>query len=476
MAVDAGTDPLAALLASLRHTEAGRSFGLTGVRSSADLRESVPLMDAATHLETVEGRLGFAGEGTSSPEAPGERERGRLVAHWRGLLSQADSNRPAPERVGVFTSPADDPQVDRMRWRDLSALGAVEVDRIEGPRTARARGLETLVQALRSWGGDTLLLPSLSTCSWLEAHFRAPIERALPGLRWLLVEHDFDRRVRSRVPAVNAGWLHAAGRIGIPALRPPHSSFCLATDSCVIELLPESDAQADPRHRVLASTIEPARAIMGERYEIVVSSALGYLRLRTGEHVRVVGFTAPDNLVPGGSTSPRPRVVRLHPPPDDVRLEGVTLAGSWLTAAVRQAFRPEDPALVAAEIGPDPGAVPEGDRETYSRSMMDPFADTELGASRHRARRSRRGPRALFVRVELQGESDLGITARLSSRIDQALWERSAAYAYLRDNGELWDPRVMVADPGTARRGREARLFARAHRVEVPSVRVVALT
>ena len=40
--------------------------------------------------------------------------------------------------------------------------------------------------------------------------------------------------------------------------------------------------------------------------------------------------------------------------PDDVRLEGVTLAGSWLTAAVRQAFRPEDPALVAAEIGPDP--------------------------------------------------------------------------------------------------------------------------
>jgi hypothetical protein len=146
-------------------------------------------------------------------------------------------------------------------------------------------------------------------------------------------------------PSERGGW-------GCPRRGRPRGAFTLAVGSQVIELLPHQ--QSDDGLRAFeAETIAPAQAILGRHYELVVSSPLGCLRLRTDEHVQVVGFDPPTSLVP----TPRPRVIRLRPPPQEVALEGISMVGVWLTAAVRQAFRPEDPALVAATIGPDPGAI-----------------------------------------------------------------------------------------------------------------------
>jgi hypothetical protein len=447
---------LAATIRALGETEVGRELGLMRLTSLNDFRASIPLLDPETHTERVTARLGFGLEEIDDDTLTGaEIERGSLCAAWRQRLAGA-----RPRRVAVLQALADDPLIDAVRLDDLRALGdKLELLRIE----SMPQDPEQLIERLRSFGPDAIVVPSLATCGWLEQVVRAPLERRLPKLRWLFAEHDLDERIRSRVPVINAGWLHAAGRVGLPSRRSPFDAFSLATRSTVIELLPHGDPEIDHRPRRAERTVLPEAAILGERYELVLSSPLGFLRLRSGQHVRVVGFTPPPVGAEAGhegasDSLPRPRVVRLPPPPADAALEGVTVPGAWLTASVRQAFLPEDPALVAAEIAADPDAVDASARA--SRPGYDPFADTELGASRVATRRKGPKPRSLVVRLEVQGQASGSFSVQIADRIDLDLRRRSAAYDWLRERDELWEPRVVIAKPGTARRSRERRVRA----------------
>jgi hypothetical protein len=203
----------------------------------------------------------------------------------------------------------------------------------------------------------------------------------------------------------------------------------------------------------------------------VLSSPQGFVRLRSGEHVKVVGFDMPSSSAP----MPRARVVRLAPAPADLGLEGCTVAGAWLTASVRQALSREDPALVFAEIGPDPSSVPSGAAAVRSARITDTFSETELGwltkTGAHRVARKR--PRGLLLRIELQGFVGADLAPKLSKRIDASLRLRSPAYAHLRQSGDLSAPRVLVARAGTRTRDEERRVAALAGKVRFGDVRVV---
>lgn len=444
---------LAATIEALGDTEVGRELGLLRLANLDDFRATVPLADAATHAQRVTARLGFGRD-----ELDGELltaanvERDSLWVAWR-QRHEFFGEGTRPRRVAILQAPADDPHIDRMRLDDLR-FGAQTDEPVLLRIASVPRDPEALLDELRRFRPDALVVPSLAVCSWLEQLARAPLERRIPQLHWLFAEHDLDERLRSRLPVINAGWLHAAGRIALPARRSPFDAFTLATDSTMLELLPHGDPEIDPRQHTTERTVLPEAAILGERYELVVSSPLGFLRLRSGLHVRVVGFE-----VHGDEDSlPRPRVLRLPPPPADAALEGVTMSGAWLTASVRQAFLPEDPALVAAEIAADPDAFDVTGRG--SRTGLDPFSDTELGASRVGASRGGPKPRSLVVRLEVQGQAAPNFPVQISTRIDDDLRRRSAAYDWLRTRDELWEPRVVIARPGTARKNRERRLCA----------------
>ncbi len=163
-------------------------------------------------------------------------------------------------------------------------------------------------------------MPSLLTCNWLEGALRTPLERQLDNLHWLFAESDLDQRIRSRLPVINAGWIHEAGRIGLPTRRSPWQGFSLATRSLLIEAATawRSRGRPAPAH-VQDRTVLPEDAVLGERYELVLSSPLGFLRFRSNLHVRVVGFMPSadpeDNL-------PRPRVLRLRRSPPTCRSRG----------------------------------------------------------------------------------------------------------------------------------------------------------
>jgi hypothetical protein len=172
-------------------------------------------------------------------------------------------------------------------------------------------------------------------------------------------------------------------------------------------------------------------------------------------------------------------VVRLTPAPADVRLEGCTVAGSWLTASVRQSLAREDPALVQAEIGPDPLSVPSAEAavRTASVKLHEAFADTELGGLRPGTggyRNRRRRPRSLLCRIELQGYVNTDLPKKLSERIDTSLRQRSAAYDHLRERAELQAPRVLVVPAGSKRKDEQRRIEKLEGAVRVPDVRVVA--
>ena len=456
---------LRTMLAALGDTQAGRELGLPRLTSFDDFRASVPMRLPAEHSHAVTARLGFGlDELDAEALTAASRERSAVCAVWRERLGGAK-----PERVAVLQARADDLRVDALRLDDLRALGpGIELLRMDN----MAREPERLVEQLRSFAADTLVMPSLATCGWLEQSLRAPLERRLPQLRQLFVEHDLHERVRSRLPVINAGWVHAAGRIALPAQREPSDAFCLATRSTLIELLPHGDPEIDPRQRTTERTVLPESAVLGERYELVLSSPLGFLRYRSGLHVRIVGFAHAARRSSTAPSLPCPRVVRLPPPPADAALEGVTLAGAWLTASVRHAFLPEDPALVAADIAPDPDALDASGRA--SRTGLDPFTDTELGASRAGARHEGPKPRALVVRLEVQGQSAPNFQMQIADRIDGDLRRRSAAYAWLRERDELWEPRVVIARPGTARSGRERQIWALSGPIARPVVQLVS--
>ena len=160
----------------------------------------------------------------------------------------------------------------------------------------------------------------------------------------------------------------------------------------------------------------------------------------------------------------------------NVQLEGCTLAGAWLTASVRQAFYREDPALVAAEVLADPHSA---ERAAVSRSssfrVSGVFAETELGwLSRTGVHRIGKRPRSILVRVEVQGHADRTLWRHLANRVDADLQRRSPAYRYLRERGDLHQPRVTPLKPGTRRIEEERRVRELLGAVWMPEVRVVS--
>lgn len=416
--------------------EAAGRFGLRRISGLVDLRAQVPLHDARAHALQVEPALGFHAGG----EALAAAERGEVVAAWRTWLDEQglkDRAGGTGVRAALLQARRAEPAVDAIAADDLAALGA-EVLRVEALGEP-ARALERLA----GFGPAVLVSPSAAAFARLEEPVRGPLEQGLAGLRLLLASFDLRLRLRSRAPLASAGWIEPrAGRIGLPSLRPPARGFTLALASAIVELLPPA---ADKRRAGERATVWPEHAIVGERYELVVSSALGCLRLCTGEVVRVVGFDPPTALVP----FPRPRVVRLPAPDPTVALAGLSLAGDELAAAVRAAFRPEDPALVAATIGPDPQSMAE---ETGSEAPReDPFADTELGGLAMSGPRRRLMPTGLRVQVEVQGVARADFRARLARRIDEDLGQRNPAYAHLREQRALRAPRIELVPGGSFR-------------------------
>lgn len=462
---DARDRRLRLLIRKLGATELGRELGLARIRSRADLRATLPLYDGDGHVREVEARLGFGvvepGDAEADLLVGADEERGAVLDVWSDALGQV------PTRIAVLRAASDDALLDRVLLDDVTAfVGKADTELL---RLKHAGTRERLLEVLRDFGPDALVMPSLRTCAWLEAELRCPIERGLPSLRWILGEHDFRTPIRSRLPPIRTPWIHRAGRLALPSPRGPRGALTLALGSVLIELLPHDDSLERGRVAPAQATIWPEHAIIGDVYELVVSAPVGYLRLRTGEFVRVIGFDPPTEAIP----VPRPRVVRRLPTPIDVEVEGMTLPGAWLTASVRQAFLPEDPALVAGVLGPDPESVPTDIASTGLRAPGDPFAETELGTRAGFRRRPGPRPRGLAVRLEVQAAVDPGFTARIGQRIDADLQRRSPAYAYLRTQGQLRPPRILVAPPGTARVARDQRIASLSGRVDVPIVRVV---
>ncbi len=460
---------LAQMIEHLGPTRIGRELGLARLRSFDDLRASLPIMDRERHEWEVEQHLGFGlvepGDAQARELSGGQRERDAAVAIWRAYLGPGVELR----RVALLRGHSTDPIVDRIVRDDVRALDAevLAIEHVEDP--------VAVLERLEDFDPELMLVPSLLTLRWLESVYRGGLERRLGSLRLVLAEHDLRREVRTRVRVATSGWIHRSGRLGLPTLRPPDHALTLAVGSQIIELLPYGNPEEDARRVYAEDTVLPEDAILGQRYELVVSSPLGFLRMRTDAHVRVVGFDAPSEPAP----FPRPRVVRLAPAPPDVALEGCTVAGAWLTASIRQAFAREDPALVAAEIGPDPRSVPRGvvalSPTTASMRLPDAFKDTELGwmARTGNQRIERHRPRALLVRLEVQGFVAPELTGLLSARIDRSLRRRSAAYDYLRGRDELHPPRVMVLPTGTRRAEEDRRIRELVGGVWVPEVRVV---
>ncbi len=458
---------LAQMIEQLGPTRLGRELGLQRLHSLDDLRASLPVLDRERHERDVEQHLGFGLADSTDAHARelsgGALERDAVIATWRALLGAGGLR-----RIALLRGHAVDPMVDRIARDDVRALDAevLAIDRIEDPAA--------VLERLEEFEPELMVVPSVLTLRRIESVHRGALERRIRSLRLVLAEHDLGQEVRSRVRVAVAGWIHRSGRLGLPTLRPPDDALTLAVGSQIIELLPYGNPEEDARRVYAEETVLPEHALVGQRYELVVSSALGFLRLRTDEHVRVVGFDAPSGAAP----FPRPRVVRLAPAPADVALEGCTVAGAWLTASIRQAFLREDPALVAAEIGPDPRSVPRGVASAQAAANMpDAFNDTELGtiARTGTQRVERHRPRALLVKVEVQGYVASELTGFLSRRIDTSLRRHSPAYDYLRQRDELQPPRVMVLPSGTRRAEEDRRIRELVGRVWVPDVRVVGL-
>ncbi len=455
---------LRVLAGHLGPTRVGRRFGLPSVASFADFRASIPIFARDDHEREVENLLGFGVVDDADPgamELSGAGcERDAVLTAWRAVLGETP-----PSRIALLHAPGHDALGERTLRDDLRALGGelFVLDRIDDA----ARTLERL----RGFDPELLVAPSLMVCTWLERSQRQGLRRQLPSLRAVMCEHDLGRPARIDVPRLGVGWFIRGLRCGLPTTLPPVDAVTLAVGSQLVELLPYTNPEDDGRRVYAEHAILPEAAIVGQRYEVVVSSPLGILRLRTEQHVRVVGFDPPTAVAP----LPRARVVRLSTPPADIGLEGCTVAGAWLTASVRQALTREDPALVAAEIGPDPQSFGPHVAARSSAHMGEGLGDTEIGeAVRSTGTIGRpRRPRALLCRMELQGLVRADLPRRLATRIDDNLRLRSPAYAYLRGRGELDPPRVIIVPAGTAASERQRRITELAGAVWVPDVRVI---
>jgi len=456
------------LVRQLGPTRVGQRFGLDGITSLLDFRSSVPIFDRASHEREVENLLGFGLIDDADPAAMAtggaEHERDAVLEVWRARLGAAPV-----QRTALLLAPGRDPLAERTLRDDLRALGGelFALDRVDDP----ARVLERL----RAFDPDLLVTPSLMVCAWLERSQRLTLGRQLPSLRAVFCEHDLARPARLDVPLVGLGWFHRGLRCGLPSLGAPEDAVTLAVGSQLVELLPYTNPEDDGRRVYAEHTILPEAAFLGHRYEVVVSSALGIVRLRTEQHVRVVGFDPPSEAAPW----PRVRVVRLSTPPADIALEGCTVAGAWLTASVRQALAPDEPALVGAEIGPDPQTIALRSATSSSSSMRrhDGLGDTEFGEittlRTSGVAQAQGRPRGLLCRIELQGLVRTDLARRIATRIDDSMRLRSPAYAYLREKRELGPPRVIVLPAGTAASEQRRRITELEGAVWLPDVRVV---
>jgi len=327
-----------------------------------------------------------------------------------------------------------------------------------------------MLDALAEAAPEVLVVSSLATVSWLERSLRGPLEMKCPSLRAIVAEFDLESHVRTRCVLLNAGRLHGAGRLALPDRLDAHEArhpvsrgrWRLAWDSVLLELREETQGTTELRSG--SESLDPTEAVLGARYELAVTSERGYFRMRTGIYVRTLGFEIVEDR---GGRRPVPRVTPIASPPEDLRLEGVTLPGAWLTAALRQSFEPEDPALVAAQLRGAAGSSDEADGAQASGF----FAETELGTLRGR-RNERARPRALAIRVEVRGSSRAGFAEGLAERVDARLQARSPAYAYLRGEAQLEAPRVRLVDPGSDRAGEQARARSLQGSVARPQIRV----
>lgn len=456
-------DCLRLLVEQLGPTRPGRELGLDTVRSLEDFRASIPIRDRDRHQDEVTARFGF-GMGDDF-ENLGTWERDVPVGIWSAWLDER------PKKVALLRGRRFDTAVDEILVEDLEALGG-ELRRID-----RWESAASVLEQLEAFEPELLVVPSVLTVGALESVYRAPLERRLPKLELILAEHDLRRTRRTRIPIKSAGWIEAPGRFAVPATRGADHSVTLAVGTCLIELLPYSNPEEDGQRLYARQTTLPEDAVMGQRYELVVSSPHGFLRLRTGEHIRVVGFDMPYEP----AEFPRPRVLRLPPAPADVRLEGCTVSGAWLSASIRQALHREDPALVFAEVGPDPLSIPTmgASLRTGSARLPEAFDDTELAwltrTGSHRLGKRKR-PRGLLLRIEVQGYVVPELVSKLSERIDANLQLRSPAYEHLRTRDELDPPRVMVVPAGTRGRDEQRRVEALGGVVRHPDVRIVEAT
>jgi len=445
----------------------GREFGLHRVRGVADFRASVPLFDPLNHARQVEPELGFGEDEQTERDDPKDPvEHAQL---WRVWSSQSDHW--PPQRVLSLRRETQGKRAARTRRGDLAQLGVLAPE-FKGPEGLH--DLDAMRTALVTFAPDTLVVSSLSLCRSLERLGRCQLERLVPSLRVILTEHDFETRLRTRVPVLNLGWIERSGRVAVPSLQAPRSAMTLAGRELIVEFLPWTDPDKDGRSQPGEVTVLPEHAVLGARYEVVLSAPSGMLRRRTGAHIRVIGFEPPSST----DAALRPRFVRRLPPPADLRVEGTTLAGARLTAAVRQAFQPEDPALVGAWISvrhaDKPNLSKDGSRRQQTAGQV--FEDTELGRAATTRRVGRRAD-TVTVRMEVQGVAQPRLSRELSARIDRDLRRRSAPYAHLRDNGVLYSPEVRICPSETTQHEQIERELAldgpvrgAVIRVEVPSV------
>lgn len=430
---------------------------LQGVRDLADFRAVVEVRGPERHAVEIESLLAHR---PPVVDVRGGSERQPQVETWRSWLGDE-----APECIAVLRSGTEDDPIVAMRLDDLGALGG---------RLHWIRAWPSAAEVLRELEAlqpDVLVVPSLATCRALEAVRRLPLEATLSRLKLVLTEFDAGVAIRSRVCVRHAGWYGQGGRLAVASVRRPYDSAVLAVHSQIIELLPYSNPVEDARRVYASQPILPEHAEMDQRYELVVTSA-AMLRMRTGDHVTVVGFDPP---LPG-EQQPRPRVRRLPPPPDDLRLYGCTVAGAWLTASVRQCLQREDPALVDAEIGLDPRARARRLRRLRLRYRSVPspdyFVDTEAEALANVELESQR-PRGLLLRIELHGHVQNRLLGQLATRLDRSLRRRSPAYDHLRAQKELRPPRVLMTSAGTAFAKEQERIAGLDGPVQLPIVRVV---
>src|SRR5690606_8768060 len=227
------------------------------------------ILDRERHEREVEQHLGFglvdSGDAQARELSGGGLEREAVVGTWRALL-----RRKTLRRVALLRGHNIDPTVDRIARDDVRALEAevLALDRIDDPSAALER--------LEGFDPELMLVPSVLTLRWLESVHRGALERRLRSLRMVLAEHDLGQEVRSRVRVAAAGWIHRSGRLGLPTLRPPDHALTLAVGSQIIELLPYGNPEEDARRVYAQETVLPEHAMMGQRYELVVTSPLGF--------------------------------------------------------------------------------------------------------------------------------------------------------------------------------------------------------